>query len=359
MHNIFDVRIIMVELYSESTRYDTPGHAAMAYTQTVLDRFRQPGQKPSLAVLRNANVAITGARQYLRRVKNEPNNAAILAVVTMNILARITGDNAALRVHNKILVPLVRARGGVNAIESESVLGMFILQWESAFNLRTGTDPEILFRDARPPAILSFSPISIELQTLVDQLPMGFRRLQSHSSVYTLEVLVRTARVAESGSLKSLPDTPARYRDFWEACPCLMVRDPPSEPNLEKLVVQALILYCFFTFPESRVASMAFAGLRTTLGASIVDRVGGNDDERAALVWCRMCLIESWTDSRRRLLPEGWLLVTQMRHTFPEIEDAEEVLSKLRLFFSSKEFEERCRGYWDEPQAGENLSMRP
>ena len=360
----FNVRIARAELYSESTHYDASGHAAMAYTQSVLDRVRQlgPKSKPSLAVLRNANVAITGVRQHLAQhlaqAKGRPGNTTILAVLGMNILARVTGDTAALRVHNKILAQLVQARVGVNTLEANRVLKIFILHWESAWNLRIGTDPELLFPEARPPTLLMYSTVPLKLQALVDDLlPSGFRRLQNHFSIYTLEVLVRTAQ-AELGSLESLSCGRQKYRDSWEPCPCLREQDHGTRTSLEKLVVQPLILHCFCTFPKSRVMSMTFAGARTTLWASIVARASDTRDERAAVFWCWMCLLDSLMDAEVKLPPEGWLLATQMRHVFSDIDEVDKALLKVRLFFYDARFEKRRRVYWDGPQVDENLGAR-
>ena len=349
VHKIFNVKIIMAEYYFELLRRDRLSYAAVAYGEIVLDKVRRPGQNHSKTVLKSLNKALHGLRSNLSQ-KSDLDEDSMLAVMAIALNARISKDIEAIKIHISTLMAILQACGGINALGADSLCRVMLLQWESAWSLSSNNN--FLFPDAWKPYNL-YAPVRPELHKSLADLPIGFRRLEDKLSAPTLEVLVRTARVASSGTLLDLPHTEQRQRDFWEACPCLSTEDDPLV-NLERLTVQALILYCFRTFPKVRTVSLLFTRMQTSLGASIANQIPESEDEEAILIWCWMCLIDSWTNAREELVPTGENLFAQMRRAFPNIDKTEELFSVMRLFFTNDRFERRCQMYWDRAGPAEN-----
>ncbi|KPI37973.1 uncharacterized protein AB675_3189 [Cyphellophora attinorum] len=370
---VFNVRNVMAELFNSAFVHQVSTHSAVAFSEYLLDRQRRPGLSPSATVLKNLTVAISRLRNYLLPLDGPPDDGALLGVLSIVVVAQLMGDADAVHLHNKSLLPLVQARGGINNLGIDSLLRVGLLQYESTWNAPLGTAKArvILFPEARAPsdplpARLSPSMPLVDSDGLALAVPLGFRRLRRYLSLSTVEAIARTARiVATGGSMVSLPGSAnTQYRDFWETCPCLRIEEVPGVPsNLEKVVVLALILYCmsaFYVGPRS--VSMTYTGFRDVLGVCLRSRctAANTEDESAALAWCCMCLVESWySPAKKTWPPPGRSLIEEMKRGFPQYHGrVDELTATLRLFFISDDIERRMRVYWTTEDV-EALGTRP
>lgn len=362
VHRIFNVTMIMPDFFSSTLQHHAWCHAGMAYVDSILGHARRPGQQPSSSVLKKSNLAISGLREHLASSKGPPDDATILGVTSVSIVTRLTGDPNMLEMHNKMLKMLVQSRGGINAFDSNSLTRTFLLQWESAWNPQTGTEKDSLFPEARPPLGLLYQPDSFLRQSLVARIPVGFRRVETWLSISSLEILARAAQVAASGNLADLPDTGQCHRDFWEACPCLRPSDNPGEAVVfERLIMRALMLYCFRMFNITQAPSLTLMNAQRCLSASLECRSISDDDDdddvQTSLIWCWMCLLYSWSQPQHDMGAQEKLWLPKMRRAFPIPHRTDQILAKLRLFFSQEKFERRCWVYWNTLLEGEDVNV--
>jgi hypothetical protein len=140
-------------------------------------------------------------------------------------------------------------------------------RWESFWALNSGWT---IFSDARPvyTPVYPVHPFSEYLRLLISKLPTGLQALAEERKLAmdVLDVLARTVDAEQEQKKKGsvvtqtdiFPSRQRRYHDFWEACSCLAAPDVDG-PNLEKLLVLALLLYCLHTFSPMRAVT---AGLQ-------------------------------------------------------------------------------------------------
>jgi len=269
-----------------------------------------------------------------------------------------------------------------------------------------------MFPHARPAYNPSYPvpPFTPDIVRLIAKLPCGFQTLAKHNrlAIDVLEVLERTtdaeALHRAKGTIVEPADVfrsrPRRYHDFWEACTCLGAPDDPvsGEPNLEKLIVLALLIYSLHTFSPMRAVTAVYNGSRTKLAADVHRRIKrsplrwsiygygrrahrnsdndeddeDNDDhddndnnsvprhtaEEECLVWIWMVLVDAWRASDDRLLPQGKLLMAQLARRY-DGDDGGGIRSRserfkasidpvLSKFFYNNKFAARCRGYCDD-----------
>jgi hypothetical protein len=407
-------------------------HSSAGLGQAVIDHLKREPDKPvspSKEVLEHTGMAMADLRKLLKtqwmpekqrhglhsNQSNLPSHLGSLTIdeiTLMNILilavtARATNDATAHEVHSKNLAALIRARGGLSNISGLDVtVRCAILQWESFWALNTGST---IFSDDRPeyePVYPGIHARNTEpLKSTLATMPEGFRSfaLEGRLALDVLEVLSRTvdaqlqhlsrpnhAIVTEAEVFRP---GPGRYQDFWTACGCLGVPDDVYFdkqgkvlllPNLERIVVLGLLMYCFHTFSRERAVTAFYNGSRAKLDSDLTRRIrrtsasrrylphlpvrpgskgfefDRTDEDEAALIeleedvllWAYFDLVDSWRNFLSdKLLPQGIQAMQGIRIRFPQRtrswEHCEEIL---KLFFWTKAFVLRCRGYWLESE---------
>ena len=359
VYKIFDVSNIFSHFLFELLQHDDYFYAATASTLVAMESSWRTGQTLPAKVFEYLKIAISRLRQRLGRSNGEADVVTIMAVQALAITAGATGDLVNHELHKRTLVPLVNCCGGIDALGYDGHPKTLLMQWEACWALYTGT---AMFPTARPTHVPYYPPFPFEpkVRALVLKLPLGFDALAQRRilSLSTLEVLARTADASDQqlrdGSIiaderEYFCGTLRRYSDFWEACPCLSVPDSQeAQPNLEKIVVLALILYCRQTFNSVQSMSATYAGVRLNLASNLVRRWGAADaSEVDAMVWVWMIVVDVWTNIDGTLLPRGLKLLHLMKKRFRSVHTTNQMLMRLRLFFCNEKFEQRCRAYWN------------
>ncbi|OQV00896.1 hypothetical protein CLAIMM_06332 [Cladophialophora immunda] len=355
----------------------------------------------------------------------------IMTVLFLAVVTRAINDLPSHEIHKRTLASLVAARGGLqNLTGHDGLARCTLMQWESFWALNTGSS---IFPESRPtyqpvyprsPPIPASSPLGRQLALL----PRGFQALAHHRrlALDVLQVLSRTAEAhleqMRHGTIVTPSDVfrtkPRKFRDFWEACTCLgapdeVVRpglagedggradDAAGEavvvtmPNLEKMIVLALLLYCLHTFSPMRAVTAVYNGSRMKLTTdaprrtrrspltmasvrnpgfpSPLDRDGDVARESGArhtrmeterdkmereedvLLWVWFNLVDSWRAANDTLLPQGRQIMHALRLRFPERTATwEECEGVLTGFFWNDAFIRRCRAFWIVSERKEN-----
>jgi hypothetical protein len=227
-------------------------------------------------------------------------------------------------------------------------------RWESFWALNSGWT---IFPEARPvyAPVYPVHPFSEDLRLLISKLPIGLQALAEERKLAmdVLEVLARTADAEQEqkkkGSVVTQTDIfqscQRRYHDFWEACSCLAAPDVDG-PNLEKLLVLALLLYCLHTFSPMRAVTAVYNGSRMKLTNDIRKRKRGVGKEEECVLWIWMVLVDSWRSVSGTLLPTGIELMQQARERWIHVRDWATANPILRDFFWDEAFAKRCNFYW-------------
>ncbi|EXJ59528.1 uncharacterized protein A1O5_12153 [Cladophialophora psammophila CBS 110553] len=336
--------------------------------------------------------------------KNRSNNETlvddmtIMTVLFLAVVTRAINDLPSHEIHKRTIASLVAARGGLQSLHGHDGLARCtLMQWESFWALNTGSS---IFPEARPAYQPVYPPVQIlassssPLGQKVASLPLGFQALahQRRLALDVLEVLSRTAEAhteqMRHGTIVTPSDVfrtkPRRFQDFWEACTCLgapdevhtrLAEDGVAEevmvPNLEKMIVLALLLYCLHTFSPMRAVTAVYNGSRMKLTTDAPRRVrrtslstptqastsrhpsSGKDavaeieSEESVLLWVWFNLVDSWRAANDTLLPQGQTLMRDLRRRFPaDTATWEGCEDRLRRFFWNGKFIRRCRAFW-------------
>jgi hypothetical protein len=173
---------------------------------------------------------------------------------------------------------------------------------------------------------------------------------------------------------------PRRYSDFWEACSCLGAPDEVVEirnengiveramqPNLEKLIILAVLLYCLHTFSPMRAVTAVYNGSRLKLttdvpkmkpnrkmnpSGMVAEDKGVNmqiEGEEDVLLWIWFVLVDSWRAANDSLLPTGRELMGKLKARFKaKVATWKDCRVILERFFWNEALERRCRWFWIE-----------
>ncbi|KIW89837.1 uncharacterized protein Z519_09266 [Cladophialophora bantiana CBS 173.52] len=327
----------------------------------------------------------------------------IMTVLFLAVVTRAINDLPSHEIHKRTIATLVAARGGLQNLHGHDGLARCtLMQWESFWALNTGSS---IFPESRPayqpvyPSVQILASSSSPLAQKVASLPLGFQALahQRRLALDVLEVLSRTAEAHAEQMRHSTIVTPSdvfrtkprRFQDFWEACTCLgapdevhtrLAEDGVTEeemmvPNLEKMIVLALLLYCLHTFSPMRAVTAVYNGSRMKLTTDAPRRVRRTshstpmraftsrnpssdkdaiaeieidiESEESVLLWIWFNLVDSWRAANDALLPQGLTLMRDLRRRFPEVTATWEGCEDgLRRFFWNEKFIRRCRGFW-------------
>lgn len=376
-------------------------HAGAASVQASLDHLRLPRIGPSRTTLKHLGNAIAGVRRTIDKISSEQekigrddgvfiDGAILLTVMFLAACARGMGDAVAYEAHKRSIVAFVDARGGLDKlVDHDGKVRCALLQWEAFWALNNGPS---LFHSNRPSYKPEYPEVPIPRTILhqIMKLPTGFQSLalMRKLALDVIEVLARTSGVEdEYNATGTVVDSGHgfkhknnRFSDFWEACTCFGAPDEiitvksehgdatlvPS-PNLQKLIILAVILYCSNAFSSTRAVTSFIASTRMKLmtdlprkfAATKQDHYSGRGDnlfdiapdtdvrmERSVLLWIAFVLLDSWRSVNNTLLPQGMEILNLTRNYFTKLSTWTEIEVVLRTFFWNQAFLNRCQIFW-------------
>lgn len=393
IYKIFNVTNVYTAYLFELLSKEEFLHAGVASVQAVIDHFRQPGKGPSNMTLKHLGEAIVNMRRRITELTGrdrsgktvQADDTTIITILFLAVCTRAIGDWAGHEAHKRSLAALVAARGGLDKIDGhDGFARAMLMQRESQWALNTGVT---IFPADRPgyrpeyPTI----PLSKPMLQKVLTLPSGFQTL-AHNRMLALDVIEVLTRTAAAEVEYGLHGTIVRpidvfghkkrpYSDFWEACTCFNAPDEiitvASEsgyttdiavPNLQKLIILSLILYCLSRFSPTRSVTAMYSGCRMKLITDLPRRLAVTDPhkhikkededvhemsaEERALLWITWVLIDAWRAPNEILLPQGLELLKLSTIYFPKLVAWAEIEAVLRSFFSNQAFLSRCEGFW-------------
>lgn len=309
-----------------------------------------PGKRLSQSFLEGYNIALSNVRQRIKLLGGRADAATLMAVNGLAILAGAMGDIPTFKIHAQSLEPLLRSAGGFEALGRFGFIKSLLLQWESQWAYQPHMRVTI-FPNARARYVAEYPtmPFPTEVERLVTKLPEGFQELarKGELSRRTLEILGRCADVSSDhvlpGAREQYHSGHRRFADFFEASPCIMPGQEGPSP-LEKLVMQALILYCVHTWSPLRFDWGLYRGIRMDLTAEVNRRPLDVDHERRVMVWICMNLIDSWQSSEGsgRLTAQGRGIMDRLSVICGPIMAVTQITSCIELFFQAEKFMRNC-----------------
>lgn len=398
IYSIFNVTNVFTSYYTELLCREGSLHAGVASVHAGIDQLRRPGMGPSSETLQHLNKAIIELRETLDAIIKKSlgsseaaaliSESTIMTVMFMAVCARVLGDTVAHEAHKRTVASLVAAKGGLDKLTGQHGLARCaLMQLESFWALNSGAT---IFPSNRPtynPQYPSI-PFSESVLRQIKTLPIGFQTLAQTRMLAAdvIEVLARaTAAQTEFDSKGTYGDFREnympkirRYSDFWEACTCLGAPDEVvtfkcedggtegiSSPNLQKLIVLALILHCSNSLSHTRAASTIYNGSRIKLISDLprkfavskqYQRLGRKSVEPGmagvlqretdVLLWISLVLVDSWRTVNGVPTPQSSGLMKMTRDHFAEVSMWAEIEVILRKFFWNKKFLGRCESSW-------------
>ena len=328
----------------------------MAGIESAMHSKRYPGEKLPRSTLELIGKALNLHRRHMQERNGKADGSAIVAALILATTANSIGDHQSFLAHKNSLKPLITSAGGFEAMDKGSLIKNTAMQWESFWAMQAGIPT--VFPDAYPTYVPHYPsyPFNDGLAHTVSKLPPGFQLLARHRKLASnvIDVLARAANTAylNTSQIKisqhdSSSFTARRYSGFWEACPCLRKADEPdARPDLEKLIVLGLVLYCFHAFSNERIATTMYRATRARLGADIARRLPCSEDEQYVLLWVWMNAVDACRRPDGQLSPMGIDLMARLRLSFPNLE-WQDLRKHLKQFFWIDAFEERCATYWN------------
>ena len=367
LHNMSPAQSIVDDIFNVNSVYTTHwlrlllqneslAACAMAGIESAMHSKRHPGEKLPRSTLKLIGKALSLHRRHLQERNGKADGPAIVAALILATTATSIGDHQSFLAHRNSLEPLITSAGGFEAMDQGSLIKNTAMQWESFWALQAGTPT--VFPDAYPTYVPHYPsyPFNSELAHTVSKLPPGFQLLAQHRKLASdvIEVLVRAADMAHlnAPSIKirqhdASSFTARRYSGFWDACPCLRKADEPDgRPDLEKLIVLSLMLYCFHAFNPERIATTIYRASRARLGADVVRRLPCNEYEQYVLLWVWMNAVDACRGPDGHLSQMGRGLIVGLRLSFPDLK-WRDLQRHLKQFFWNDAFDERCATYWD------------
>jgi hypothetical protein len=319
-----------------------------------LDMSKSKGKSLSEEFVRSHQRALVRLRQRLDRSTGGADAITVMAVMALLILAWSMGDTQAWNVHASSLSTIITLAGGLDRLGHDGFVKSHVMQWETQWANQKGRPLDIVPSADRSQRRENLQlPLHGQARLLAQKLPQGFLPLINDGviSAQTLTVLARATKALQDPMFcvgTDLYQHEARpYFDFWQSCPCL---NPDTiekhESETEQLVVLALIVFSLQNISSVRFPSSLLAGSRARLTTSLEKFHPIGKHEENVLVWIYLNTIDSWrVDSNDELLPAGQALMKTLwtKHWF--LHGGTPITSRLRLFFSTKDFERRCLSY--------------
>ena len=328
----------------------------MAGIESAMHSKRHPGEKLPRSTLELIGKALNLHRRHMQERNGKADGPAIVAALILATTANSDGDHQSFLAHKNSLKPLITSAGGFEAMDQGNLIKNTALHWESFWAMSAGIPT--VFPDAYPTYVPHYPsyPFNDELAHAVSKLPPGFQLLAQHRKLASdvIDVLIRAVDIEHLNvsRIKSRQHDASsfiarRYSGFWEACPCLQrVDDADGRPDLEKLIVLSLMLYCFHALSPERIATTMYRATRARLTADVSRRLPCSEHEQYVLLWVWMNAVDACRRPDGQLLPSGIDVMANLRVSFPDLE-WQNLRRHLKQFFWNNAFEERCAMYWD------------
>lgn len=349
---IFDITPMVQKSYLELLHEDVSCRPMILAPALAIDPSWYPGKIPSRSFMKLHNQALQRLRRHLSQSQGRPDAAVVVAVCALAMVAASMLDFEAFKAHTGSLDNLISSIEDLDNMGRWAFLKSLPLQWETQWSYFPFTRTKI-FRNGRPEYIPCFPsyPYTPKIGVLIQNLPLGFRKLaeQRRLSLRTLEVLARYMdHTSNSDLFRDQEDChysgTRRFSDFFEACPCIDITKAEVQ-SLEKLVIQALMLYCVHTWSSIRFQRSIYGNIRVDL----LDEVRMwptpfERDEEDVMIWVFLNLIDAWQHDGSRDRPSAIAteLITRLRGIGLRSWGQEIVETRLRLFCSNQKFEHRC-----------------
>lgn len=372
--------------------------AGVGTIRTIFDRAQRPSHDLSCLTISYINRGMFSVRRTIGQLMHHCEGAqggiraqVLDSTITAMILLAFCGDTTknwnTHTVHRQGLIALIKARGGIdkfNCCDGQARCALLKLDANWVLNGETTMFPS--HRPVYNPLYPSV-PFSVDFLSQVSMLPSGFQAM-AHMRMLALdliEVLTRTAAAqARYKAYRTVADPEdlfrsghRRFNDFWEACTCFNAPDEtinaPSEngdmisiasPNLQKLVVLSLILYCYSTFAPKEVTTPFYQTYRTILMRILPrkyaairqkcsSRIQDTDEEKwqdNVLLWISLVVIDSCQGKNDTSPESGIDLLKMVKKHYSELVDWIQVEQRLKSFFHNEGFLTRCAEYWGSEQ---------
>ncbi|OAP57904.1 hypothetical protein AYL99_08642 [Fonsecaea erecta] len=359
LYEVFNVTNIYDRFALLPLQHGLSLHAGLCNLVHEFEFFLDPAAKPSRRVYTYLGTALANLRREIEINGNLPNDISTITVMNLALGALMVGDQEAHELHKKHLRLMIQAKGGIDQLGHGGLEKCMMLQWEGNWCWIAGRGPTI-FSGARinPNAGRRLQlPLDGSIRGLVSQLPGGFQSLAKTGvlSIPTLEALLHATEELErrkdkqSGTRKNktLQYRRRRYDDLLQACPCL--GDSDENPTLEKLIVLALVLYCFANFCTQRLPTTHFTSIsvRATSNLKRTSRIA-TEIEKQALVWVFMVVIDSWRSRDGQMRSEGVDLLRLFKRRFTIMKSWNDVADLLTRFLWSEDMERFVGRSWPE-----------
>lgn len=318
-----------------------------------------------IQVHKSIDKAISGRRQHLEGLNRQPDDIVILVHLQLTTAFEAMGELETVTNLKRNLKHLVDAAGGINGPGLSTVLSYMVLQWDFCSAINLAQPPIFEVDGAVGPEYYPQPPFNRQIESLVKDLPHGFKRLamQSRLSQDVLNLLSRVTRLsfdeAQQISADNQPppfaDKPDHFASYLRAFPCLCYPDDKcGRPNLEKLIVLSVILYLFHffgaykaTYGPYRVFSGLYRAARRRVTIDIRRRPAYLAEERGVLLWCCVNVVDAWQPRKvllnRQAPPD---LISKAHQAFPEISSRKVLRSRLQEFFWDDAFLRRSESFW-------------
>lgn len=224
-----------------------------------------------------------------------------------------------------------------------------------------------VFAEYQPPyaPVYLEEPFSPETNTLLDQLPVGFRVLAKKGKIatdivtvlsniveYEKQIRNRNGLLPQMAAVARLPER-KRYSDFWEACSCLLV---PGH-HFEKYLCFALFCYVGVAFSPQRIylaaSHTAFRTPRLLLTQQLPDFHVDSREEEQCLAWMWLVLTMSWIATEDMNSTTARDLSTEFLERFPTYSSWTAIEQLMAQFFCAESLTPVLKGWWDGLDASE------
>jgi hypothetical protein len=124
-----------------------------------------------------------------------------------------------------------------------------------------------------------------------------------------------------------------------------------SDPDVpfERLLVEALVLFCVHTWSPVRFNWGTYRGIRTQLLHDVhrLTSISSNCDVQNAMLWIFLNLIDAWRNDGDdvRLSGTGCRVLELMSSLSLTFSNEQSMLIRMKLFFTNGKFERRCQHY--------------
>lgn len=314
------------------------------------EQICNPGNSPSVYTLKHKGRAIAQIRNKLSKLESTVDDVTLNAMIFLAVLDQGLRNLADHEVHRRNIGLIVSRQGGLESLQNGSMLKGLLLHYDTFWSLETG-NTMLPGRCRQYEPLYPTQPFSANLCSFATKRQMGFHQLvvENALSFSILRLLVRATHItnlspqSRSELLAKTRQSPKRYNDFWEACPCLRTSDT-SVSVLEKLLSLTLICYCYIAF-GSRSHPTHLRVSRSEASKIIGSYHPRTTAEERCLIWMWIIITDSWRLGSR-LQPNGVSLLFDLQSRFPDFRRVNAVPEIANRFLWTPDLNNSVDMYW-------------